>query len=86
MTDFETHSQQLDELKQLIIGDLHNYNVMWNELDDDFNYTFEDIRDLLKDYLKNSRVMCGQEFTCDDCAWPDGTLKSGVGCACGRND
>jgi len=27
-----------------------------------------------------------QEFTCDDCAWPDGQLKNGVGCECGRND
>ena len=27
-----------------------------------------------------------QEFTCDDCAWPDGQLKDGVSCECGRSD
>jgi len=27
-----------------------------------------------------------QEFTCDDCAWPDGQLRSDVSCECGRND
>ena len=27
-----------------------------------------------------------QEFTCDDCAWPDGQLRNDVSCECGRND
>ena len=27
-----------------------------------------------------------QEITCDDCAWPDGQLKDGVSCECGRSD
>jgi len=27
-----------------------------------------------------------QEYTCDDCAWPDGQLRSDVSCECGMND
>ena len=27
-----------------------------------------------------------QEYTCDDCAWPDGQLRNNVSCECGMND
>ena len=27
-----------------------------------------------------------QEYTCDDCAWPDGQLKDSTSCECGMND
>lgn len=27
-----------------------------------------------------------QEYTCDDCAWPDGQLREDVSCECGMND
>ncbi len=27
-----------------------------------------------------------QEYTCDDCAWPDGQLRNNTSCECGMND
>ena len=27
-----------------------------------------------------------QEYTCDDCAWPDGQQREDVSCECGMND
>ncbi len=76
---YHTQSQQLAELKNLVLQHI--------EVDDDFSFKFDDIRDLLENHLKNAELQYEPpEFTCDDCAWPDGTLKEGIGCCCGRND
>lgn len=44
---YYTHSQQLAELKNLVL--------QYIEVDDDFSFKFDDIRDLLENHLKNAR-------------------------------
>ena len=44
---YHTHSQQLAELKNLVL--------QYIEVDDDFSFKFDDIRDLLENHLKNSK-------------------------------
>ena len=45
---YHTHSQQLAELKNLVL--------QYIEVDDDFSFKFDDIRDLLENHLKNTKL------------------------------
>jgi len=45
---YHTHSQQLAELKNLVL--------QYIEVDDDFSFKFDDIKDLLENHLKNTKL------------------------------